>query len=154
MDIVLNAVPCGRRAAKQADILASGIACTHAAGSDPAIPPGSEISRMDTGLCQLADDAAESQQMLSIASRGQRSPPLQKSSGSDQGSDPVAFQNGLLNDFVVESVLNHAPGALIIVCLVLQAKEEASRADHAFVGTGILTVEVRVEVAVVPRSPL
>ena len=39
-------------------------------------------------------------------------------------------------------------------CLVLKAEEEAGRTNLAVMGVCILPVEMRVEVTIVPRSPL
>ena len=114
VNVVIDAIPGSGRAAKQTDVLSSRIARAHTTRCDPTIPPGSEIGSVDARLRQLADGTAEAQQMFSLTGRWQLSPSLQKSSGSDQRGNPVAFQNRLLNDSVVECVLQHTPCTLLI----------------------------------------
>ena len=48
----------------------------------------------------------------------------------------------------------NSPSMLLILDLVLQAKKKAGRADLAALSVSILPVKMRVEVAIIPRSPL
>ena len=69
MYVVLDAIPDSGGAAKETDVRPSRIASAHASRCDPAIPPSSEVGSVDARLRQLADGAAETQQMFSFTGR-------------------------------------------------------------------------------------
>ena len=127
-DVVFQRVVGSGRATKDADITPRGVDGSHAPGSNPAVFPAANDSRMDAGLGKLSNNATDSKQAVGVRRGGRRLPSAQ--SGPGPSSRLLSVRAVGLQYRLVEFALNSVQSTLglVLTPLVLGNKlDEHSR---------------------------